>query len=549
MGFISRGEYVTAYKKIKAASLSGCCSVLIFVAMDNDAVCACKMLCSLFKRDYIQHKVHPVVGYQDLFNANLDLVSENEDLKFVIMLGCGSQVDVMDYLDPPPREDVNVYIIDSHRPWNLDNALSDTNIFAWDDGDIEDDMGDVRMAYVNLHTEGGDEDEEGDTEAEEDEEKDEEEKKEGLEEDRDDEATEGDEEELDTNKRASDSEDESVKSKRRKPSGPSKKDSMNVLEEYYLAGNYRSEPISSLIYSLASAIGFETNDILWQAIVALTSMEVQCLIPLDKYLMYYNLYKDEVNRLNPPSLITNPASSFTGPSIRCSNEFRFMLTRHWSLEDSMLHSPALGPKLRLYTEQGRRALQQLLAKIGMPLDQARQCYVHMDMDLKKTLAEKLDRISETWGLEQLRLVGFVRYWGFKCNLSASDVAYAMAALLDVGTKLNVHNKENVEPVAPENAKLIEQHEGRLKQFYDAYDALDNVDLLCSAMQTAMDLQRAVQRTGSSLIDKRAVKDLSTYRLVVLRDGPDLRTFEQPGALNKLALWLNAATRVSLQCSA
>ena len=80
MGFISRGEYVTAYKKIKAASLTGCCSVLIFVALDNDAVCACKMLCSLFKRDYIQHKVHPVVGYQDLFDANVDLVSNNEDV-------------------------------------------------------------------------------------------------------------------------------------------------------------------------------------------------------------------------------------------------------------------------------------------------------------------------------------------------------------------------------------------------------------------------------------------------------------------------------------
>ena len=468
----------------------------------------------------------------------------------MILLNCGSQVDVVEYLDPPPRQDIIVYIIDSHRPWNLENALSESNVFAWDDGDIEEEMGAVRTAYGQLHKEEESEDEDegnGEDDVETEGTVGEEEDEDGNEE-----ATEVDEDELnETGKRSSDasSEEDSVMRKRSKPpSAPSKKDSIRLLEEYYLAGNYRSEPISSLIYSLASAIGFETNDILWFAIVGLTSLEIQCLLPLDKYLMYYSLYKDEVNRLNPPSLPNlGSSSSFTGPSIRCSNDFRFMLTRHWSLEDSMLHSPILAPKLRLYTEQGRRSLQQLLAKIGMPLDQARQCYVHMDMDLKKTLAEKLDHISETWGLEQLRLVGFVRYWGFKCNLSASDVSYALAALLDIGSnsKLSVaHNKENVEPGVESDVKLAEQRDGRLRHFYDAYDALDNVDLLCSAMNTAMDLQRAVQRTGSSLIDKRSVKDLSSYRLVVLRDGPDLRTFEQPGALHKLALWLNAAIRVS-----
>lgn len=42
--FIRRSNYVDAYSRIKAASLSGSCAVLIFVALEVDALCACKML-------------------------------------------------------------------------------------------------------------------------------------------------------------------------------------------------------------------------------------------------------------------------------------------------------------------------------------------------------------------------------------------------------------------------------------------------------------------------------------------------------------------------
>src|SRR5699024_6824089 len=48
----------------------------------------------------------------------------------------------------------------------------------------------------------------------------------------------------------------------------------SVLHAYYSAGTSYSEPISSLVYSLASELGREDNDLLWLAIVGVSSLEL-----------------------------------------------------------------------------------------------------------------------------------------------------------------------------------------------------------------------------------------------------------------------------------
>src|ERR1700709_301795 len=48
----------------------------------------------------------------------------------------------------------------------------------------------------------------------------------------------------------------------------------SVLQEYYSLGASYSEPIASMMYSLASELGREDNDLLWMTIVGVTSMEL-----------------------------------------------------------------------------------------------------------------------------------------------------------------------------------------------------------------------------------------------------------------------------------
>ena len=58
----------------------------------------------------------------------------------------------------------------------------------------------------------------------------------------------------------------------------------------------------------------------------------------------------------------------------------------------------------------------------------------------------------------------------------------------------------------------------------------------------MGLHRAVTRTGSALIDARAIRTMRGYRVVLLTQGPDLALFSSSGILARLARWLVEAMR-------
>lgn len=62
---------------------------------------------------------------------------------------------------------------------------------------------------------------------------------------------------------------------------------------------------------------------------------------------------------------------------------------------------------------------------------------------------------------------------------------------------------------------------------------------------AQALHRAVLSTGITLVEKHAIKALRNFRVVVLKDGPDLALFAQPAMLARLAHWLVEALRDSI----
>ena len=68
--------------------------------------------------------------------------------------------------------------------------------------------------------------------------------------------------------------------------------------------------------------------------------------------------------------------------IVCQTEFRFMLLRHWSLLDAMVHSNFVGTKLKIWKEKGRFRLTEMLAKMGFPLKECKQPWAFMKPSLK-----------------------------------------------------------------------------------------------------------------------------------------------------------------------
>ena len=278
------------------------------------------------------------------------------------------------------------------------------------------------------------------------------------------------------------------------------------------------------MYSLASELGREDNDLLWLAIIGVGSLELygRGMIGVgvthtaasdeiggsagwggERGERVRQILRDEVRRLNPPGLadtareisrgeasgvIPTHARSPNDTSIRLSPEPRFLLIRHWSLYDSMLHSPYLSARLHIWSEAGRKRLHKLLAKMGVSLTQCKQSYTHMDMDLKRGLRARLLKYAPVYGLDGLvppetsvsrgrEGWGFVRNWGFKACLSATDVGVIIGAILEVGksgvTGLEAESwdrgREQREPVDEEGTI---EGETWVARFWEAYDALE-----------------------------------------------------------------------------
>lgn len=273
---------------------------------------------------------------------------------------------------------------------------------------------------------------------------------------------------------------------------------------------------------MAEDLGREDNDLLWHAIVGVSSLElygrsmtgVGISTSLDaggsagwggqRGEQLRQVLRDEVRRLNPPDPKDTGGESLRGEtsgviptngrspadhSIRLSPEPRFLLIRHWSLYDSMLHSPYLAARLCIWNDAGRKRLHKLLAKMGVSLSQCKQSYTHMDMDLKRGLRQRLLTYAPMYGLDGLvppppgagrgkEGWGFVRSWGWKACLSAIDVGVIVGSILEVG-KSGANTAESTKGWDRENSKVeLVDEDGKIegeewtRRFWEAYDALE-----------------------------------------------------------------------------
>lgn len=221
----------------------------------------------------------------------------------------------------------------------------------------------------------------------------------------------------------------------------------------------------------------------------------------------------------------------------------------------MLHSPYLASRLHIWNDTGRKRLHKLLAKMGISLAQCRQSYTHMDMEVKKDLRSKLLKYTPMYGLDGLvppvstaagkEGWGFVRSWGWKACLSATDVGVILGAILDVGTAPTVvastSNFEASQRTQPAEDDLAAPD--YLPRFWHAYDALAKPETLVASIPLAQHLAKAILRSGTSLLEKKQIRHLRAFRMGVVKDGPDVTLFTNPGALVKLALWVGEAVAV------
>jgi cell division control protein 45 len=185
-------------------------------------------------------------------------------------------------------------------------------------------------------------------------------------------------------------------------------------------------------------------------------------------------YEAEIAYLRERCLLLNRDSSgspedFTNRDgrIKYEPEFRFMLTRHWTLFNSMLHSKFMATRLGVWRDKGRRMLETFIVKMGVPLAQCKVDYSSMEMDLKESLPSRINKHAAEFGIEDVSIPSFLREFGFVMRLSASDAVYALMALIEAPySAIEYCNLSGNGPVEDTLAIWV-------KNFYYAFDALDS----------------------------------------------------------------------------
>ncbi|KAF4614933.1 hypothetical protein D9613_002936 [Agrocybe pediades] len=179
------------------------------------------------------------------------------------------------------------------------------------------------------------------------------------------------------------------------------------------------------------------------AILGLTFQYITSRISRESYDDYHARFYDEVSRLNhrpdnddDTHFLMSVSADDMG--VRTSDELRFMLFRHWTLYDAMFHSSYVASKMGIWKEKGRSRLTGLLAKMGFSIPQTQQPYSHMDIDLKKSLIQKLNDLAPEYGMVELSYPSFMRCYGFHMQpLSAADAVEGISALLDAAGGMRI----------------------------------------------------------------------------------------------------------------
>ena len=245
-------------------------------------------------------------------------------------------------------------------------------------------------------------------------------------------------------------------------------------------------------------------DVIWQAILGVTDQLQRQRIPEDDY----NEYCDELCVQLSDHLLSEKGKYTVGEGelkvvvpgaqtghIEEGPEFRFFLFKHWSLFESMCYSPYVAAKLSMSNGHGTgvmQKLQELLAKMGVPLDQCKQTYNFMAPAMKEHFKRQIigQVAKEDFGLvnPDTNCRSFFRYNSFKNPVSACDVVHSATALVEICR------------TSDETDETMEQ--SRMRSFDEAYDCLGmrKEEKLKRGIQISINLQKMIVRKASVLLE-------------------------------------------------
>ncbi|NWR79139.1 CDC45 protein, partial [Centropus unirufus] len=456
--------------------------VLLLVASDVDALCACKILQALFQCDHVQYTLVPVSGWQELETAFLE---HKDQFKYFVLINCGANVDLLEVLQP--EEDTCFFVCDSHRPINVVNVYNDMQIklLVKQDDDLN------VPAYDDIFRD--EEDEEEDSENESD----------------------GSEPSEKRRRFEEDVIERTMKRRQRREWEARRREILFDYEQYEYHG---TSVIFMLLTGQCVIFGKYFSVLLMKYENTQEENEHICSCSRMKYVTDIGILQRHVSRHNHRNQDEENSLSIDCMRIAFEYDLRLALYQHWSLYESLCNTSYTSASFKLWSVQGQKRLQEFLADMGLPLKQVKQKFNSMDMSLKENLREMIEESANKFGMKDLRVQTFSIHFGFKNKFSASDIVYATASLM-----------ENTEKEGPETTNFIK-----------ALDSLSrgNLDKLHQGLDLAKKQLRAIQQTVASCICTNLVISQGPFLYCSLMEGtPDVKLFSKPVSLCLLSKYL------------
>lgn len=451
--------------------------VLLLVALDVDALAACKILQSVFKADHVQYTLVPVENQVDVEKAFND---HKDQYKNVIMLNCGGNIDILEILQPP--EDVTIYVVDSHRPVDLVNFYCEQQVYLLMKHD-QDELAAI-PDYDDLYKEEDSDDEQ-------------------------DSGAELDDPTEQSSKRRRFDEDVLEKRRERRNWEEKRKEILFEYEEF----SYNGTSVALLMYELAWKMSKDNNDTLWWGIIGVTDQFQNKKIGRDKYVSSVLELQGHMSRLNHRFEDEENSTSINCMKITFEHDLDLALYRHWSLFESLCHSPSTATVFKVWTNNGMKRMHQFLAEMGIPLTQCKQSYSFMDTKVREDLPTLVEEAAQKFGLSNIRYQSFSAQFGYNHKMCASDVVYSVSAIL-----------ENDEA----------ENEESCNNFVDGLDALSkiNSESLSNGIKLAKEQLEAMKNHVSTFIDIGQVMSYGPFLYSYVKEGgPDVKYFSHPIYLN------------------
>lgn len=407
------------------------------------------------------HLIYPVKGLIDLQNAYESIIKESHDSKTVILLNCGGNIDIYELFNLEEHEDLKIIICDSHRPYHRNNVNNKSQIFLMDDSTDTDILYEDSQYY--------------------------DEKEQNIDED--------DEDEPRRNKKTS------------------------IVESD--TPSYHGFCSSGLMYALATQIGSANNDLLWYAIVGLTEQFLLQKIDKQRYQGDLQFFKAEVFSRNAQDDETYSNHSIFNHRIIYSNEFIFMLYRHWNLYDSMYYTKHINIRMEMWKTDGIYKLNELFTMMGIPLDECKQNYSALKPKYKEVLPLRLEQYASMYNI-QTHCPSFLKHVNKK-QISALDTVYSISAILD-RTRINKDNEE------------IDEQEIAKHNFWKAFKALGNknLSLIEEGFKEAIDIQKSLIKVALQVIKRGEIGKSGPFRYLVLKETVEPTLFKSSQNLSKFA---------------